>query len=125
MDFIDLINTKFERHFDSEEAKQSLITLKQKLISLDQSTIQFLGPYDYEKLGKLTLRNFKVAVNNAHALNQYSIDNLARYLDKDNSGLISINEVDVALKQSTVPLSSTGSFSHSQSFAKKRTEKWK
>lgn len=123
LDFIELINTKFERHFDSEEAKQSLTTLKQKLISLDQSTAQVLSPYDYEKVGSLTLRNFKVAINNLHALNQYSIDNLTRFLDKENHGFISINEVDVALKQQAVPLSSTGSFN--QSFAKKRTEKWK
>ena len=111
MDFIDLINTKFERHFDTEEAKQSLITVKQKLASMNSTVTNILTPFDQEKTGRLSLRNFKVAVHQLHCLNQYGIDNLARYMDKENEGFIAINQVDVAVKGATVHLTGTSTFS--------------
>ena len=68
---------------------------------------------DTEGTGNLSLRNFKKAINNLHVLNQYSIDNLARYLDKKNNGFIAINEFELSVNQSvrlsttTVPFSET------------------
>ena len=69
MDFVDLMNTKFTRNFDPEEAKSSLTTLKQKLISLGQTSSQLLGAFDPENTGRLPLRNFKIAINTLKALN--------------------------------------------------------
>jgi hypothetical protein len=72
--------------------------------------MQILSPYDSEKTRRLTLRNFKVALNGLKALTQYQIDNLTKYLDKEDDGFVSIDEFDVGIRGVHVPLSSTGSF---------------
>lgn len=84
-----------------------------------------MNHYDNEKTGRLSLRNFKYALNSIKALSQYQIDNLAKYLDKENDGFISVNEFDVSVRGVAVPLSSTGSFSNPSASFGKRTEKWK
>lgn len=80
-----------------------------------------MSPYDMEKTRNLTLRNFKAGLNSLKALSQYQIDNLAKYLDKEDTGFISIDDFDVAIRGQHVPLSSTGSFAQSTG---RRTEKW-
>lgn len=82
-----------------------------------------LQAYDNEKTGRLTLRSFKLAIHQLKALNQYEIDNIARYFDKENEGFIAINDFEVSVKQAlgksyTNALNSSGSFSHSQSMSK-------
>ena len=71
LDFIELLNKKFERKFDETDARKALTILKQKLGSLNTTSLQVMTPYDYEKTGRLTLRNFKFAVNSIKALSQY------------------------------------------------------
>lgn len=73
-----------------------------------------------EKTKNLTLRNFKVGVHELKCLNQYQIDNLAKYLDKGDDGYISIDEFDIAIRGQHVPGSSSTSFSQTG----RRTEKW-
>lgn len=72
-----------------------------------------MSPYDMEKTRNLTLRNFKAGVHSMKCLSSYQIDNLAKYLDKDDTGFISIDDLDVAVRGIHVPLSSTGSFNQS------------
>jgi len=43
-----------------------------------------------EGSSKINLRSFKLAVHELHCLTLYSIDNLAKYMDTDNEGYISI-----------------------------------
>ena len=96
------------------------MTLKQKLQTMKTSTM-LLQAYDSEKTKNLTLRNFKIGINSLKSLTQYQIDNLAKFLDKQDEGYISIDEFETSLRGVIVPLSSTGSFSSTG----KRNEKWK
>ncbi len=80
-----------------------------------------MSMYDMEKTRNLTLRNFKAGIHAMKCLSLYQIDNIAKYLDKEDTGFISIDDLDVAVRGIHVPLSSTGSFSQSQG---KRTQKW-
>jgi hypothetical protein len=43
------------------------------------------------------LRAFKLAINSLKVLTQYNIDNLARFMDKNNEGYVSISEFSAAL----------------------------
>ena len=80
----------------------------------------YLKLEDSEKTGNLTLRNFKKAINNLHVLNQYSIDNLARYLDKENNGFVSVYNFEFEINQSTTPVPTTVPFSETG----RRNKKW-
>ena len=98
LDFIALLQKKFVREFKEQDAKTTLQTLKLKLSNINRTPNQVLTPFDLEKNGRLTLRNFKWALNELKCLSLYEINNLARYLDKEDDGYISINEFDVAIR---------------------------
>jgi len=74
-----------------------------------------LASFDTENIGAVTLRNFKFAIHSVHALNQFEINNVAKYLDKRNCGFIEITDFEDALKSA---ISMSGSF-------RRPTEKWK
>ena len=79
--------------------------LKEKLTQEKTTPLQLLTPYDFEKTRNLSLRNFKVGLNSLKTLSEYQIHNLAKYLDKQDDGFISINDLDVAVRNAHVPIS--------------------
>lgn len=80
-----------------------------------------LAKFDTEKNQNLTLRNFKVGINSLKTLSQYQIDNLTRFLDKQDDGFITIDEFDIALRGVGVALSNSDSFAGTG----RRSERWR
>jgi Ca2+-binding EF-hand superfamily protein len=128
LDFIALINTKFERVFDEPEAKRSLALIKQRVYGAQGRTAQMVcQEFDTEGLRKLSLRNFKHALHSTRALTPYQVDNLTKYLDQENDGFISIDRFDVEIRgapnhNSSNPLAQSFG-GHSSSASGKRTFK--
>lgn len=96
--WIDLVNTKFENVVDQGSARESLSSLKKKFSTGNDSAANVLRAYQIESTQQVTIRNFKVAVNNLHVLSQFEIDNLAKHMDNNGQGFISIPEFDAAVR---------------------------
>ena len=62
----------------------------------------------------INIANFKKAIHSMKCLDQYAIDNLAKYLDENNEGFISISSFIVK----------TNNASMSSSFRSTLTNKW-
>jgi hypothetical protein len=45
-----------------------------------------------ENTEKINLRSFKIGLNNLQCLTLYNIDNLAKYMDIENEGFISLSD---------------------------------
>ena len=58
---------------------------------------RFLQEFNSEQTELINLRAFKLAINSLKVLTQYNIDNLARFMDKNNEGYVSISEFNAAL----------------------------
>lgn len=56
--------------------------------------------YNSEKSSMINLFNFKTAVNSLKVLSQYNLDNLAKYLDKQNEGYIDIGDFAASVSNS-------------------------
>ena len=90
-EFIDLFNTKFQNKSDEPEAKKSLAAIKEKCTYSQIDIGSYMMRSNSEKSEKINLRSFKIAINDLKCLTLYQIENLAKYMDVDNEGFISIN----------------------------------
>ena len=88
---------------------------------MNLTSLKLLTPYDSEGTTRLSLRNFKHAMNSMKSLSLYQIDNLTKFMDKANEGFISIDEFEINLKGAVISMGGTSSFA----LTGKRTEKWK
>lgn len=53
-----------------------------------------------EKAEKINLRSFKIALNKINCLTLYNIDNLAKNMDTESEGFISINNFIASVNNS-------------------------
>jgi Ca2+-binding EF-hand superfamily protein len=99
LDFIGLLNMKFLRQFDEPEAKRALALIKQRIyVALGKTAKAICKEFDVEGLDRLNLRNFKHALHSLRILTQYQIDNLAKYLDSDDDGWVSVDKFDIEMR---------------------------
>ena len=123
-DFIRMMETKFERKFESKDAKQALFDVRNKLEQMPQNPTKLLNEFNTERTELINICSFKKAMNHLKCLGQYDIDNLAKYLDTKNEGYISIAEFSAAT--GTAFDLRGGSFRSTQKGkgASQRTMKW-
>lgn len=100
LDFMTLMNMKFTRVFDENEAKRTLVLIKQRI---PYTAKQICKDQDPEGIQRLTLRGFKLSLHKLKLLNQFQIDNLAKYLDTQDDGFIAVDRFDVELRNTNVP----------------------
>ena len=91
--FIDLLlNSQFKNKADAQEARKSLYDLKQRFETTKTTPQRFLQEANPEKSELITIRLFKVTLNNLKLLTLPNINNLTKYMDKKNDGFISIGD---------------------------------
>jgi Ca2+-binding EF-hand superfamily protein len=109
LDFMSLLSMKFQRLFDEPEAKRALAIIKQRIYNAIGKTAKMIcKEFDVEGIDRLSLRNFKHALHSLKVLTQYQIDNLTKFLDTEDDGFISVDRLDVELRNVYVGQSSTG-----------------
>ena len=57
-----------------------------------------LKAYDTEVTESISIRNFKIFLYAVFHLNNYDIENLVAYLDRDRNGYVTIKEIESAVK---------------------------
>lgn len=92
-----MLTTKFEQKSDGIEARKCLVDVRNKLEIIKKQPQRFLQEFNSEQTELINLRAFKLAINSLKVLTQYNIDNLARFMDKNNEGYVSISEFSAAL----------------------------
>ena len=110
-EFVELLEKQTVRKFESKGAKSALASVKKQLESTKRSLKDVLGPGHSKYPGEITLRGFKLAIHSLGCLTQQQVNNLAKYMDKYNNGMIRIEEVELALADrysSAAPASSSG-----------------
>ena len=83
-DFIELLNTQFERKFDQMAAKKALSDIKGKAeeLKLDSQRLQeTIQKFNDQRTELINIAGFKRAIHSMKCLDQYAIDNLTKYLD--------------------------------------------
>ena len=98
------MTTQFSNVSDAATAQQTLQNTNKKLTAKHMTVDAYFRSYDYEKTGKLTLRNFKYAIHSLAVGNFTEIDNLAKFLDKANDGFIKIQDIESAVQVSLIQL---------------------
>ena len=106
MDFIGLLSMPFAKSVDEPEAKRSLVAIKQRVQGRTAASI--CQRFNTEDIPRLTLRNFKHALHELRVLSQFQIDNLAKFLEEDNDGFVSVAHFDEKLRNAVVPHSAAG-----------------
>lgn len=92
--FIDLLSTEFRsQKCDAAVARKSLYDIRGRVEVMKTTPQRLLAEHSQDgSTDEVSIRTFKIAVNSLKVLTQYNIDNLAKYLDKDNNdGFISAN----------------------------------
>jgi Ca2+-binding EF-hand superfamily protein len=113
-EFIELFETKFSNKSDEAEARKAQIAIKEKCKNAVIDVRKHIWDFNPEKTEKLTLRNFKRAINELKCLTLYQIDNLAKYLDDQNEGFVSIDKFVAGVKNSVTFADSFGRSSPSR-----------
>ena len=97
-EFQDLIEKKTVRKYDSANARRALQRIRaqlQKSGNRDITTILSRAQGSYA--GEVTSRNFKLQVFSLGCLTQQEVNNLSKYMDRSNNGMIKISDVEMAL----------------------------
>lgn len=97
-----MFQTKFVNKSDEQEAKKSLSSVREKCAQLGVDIKKFMWDHNSEKAEKINLRSFKKAIFELKCLTLYNIENLARYMDNDNEGFISIGNFVAQVNNSTM-----------------------
>jgi len=85
---------QYERQFDLQAARKSLSDIRARTeeLKLDSNRLkEEILRFNESRSEQIYLAGFKRAIASLKCLDQYAIDNLAKYLDKDNEGFISIS----------------------------------
>ena len=97
-EFAELVKKDFVRKYDSKSAKSSLYTVKKYLEKIGRNIEEILNTQRaLEFPDEVCLRGFKMAVFSMNVLTQQQVNNLAKYLDRRNNGMIRIAEVREAI----------------------------
>lgn len=102
--FFELLQTKFERKSDPAEARKALHDIKGKLEMEKKSPKGLIAEFNQEhNPDQCSIRTFKIACNSLKVLTQYNIDNLAKHMDKQNDGFISVQDFQAQVSSSFNP----------------------
>jgi hypothetical protein len=101
--FTELLKTKFENKHDAAEARKALYDVKHKLEVMKMTPMKLIEQVNFNREDPITIRTFKSALNSLHVLTQYSIDNLTKFMDKQNSGFITISDVNASINSAFAP----------------------
>jgi len=97
-EFAELINKQPVRKYDSKGAKYSLNLLKKHLQKSGKHIETVLNTQKaIEFPDEICLRGFKISVYSLGVMTQQQVNNLAKYLDKANNGMIKVADVNLAL----------------------------
>ena len=92
-----LVNTDWKRRWDSKPAKAALAAIKKKLKQQGRLIETILSTEARYGKDQVPLRAFKRAVYQLGAVTQHQVNNLAKYMDRYDDGMIRIADVKVAL----------------------------
>lgn len=98
--FEELLNTKFKNQCDRTQAKRSLLDIKSNLEMQRLSAKNLMDEHQSERTMLINMFNFKTAINSLKVLSQFNIDNLAKYMDKQNEGFVDIGEFTAEVSNS-------------------------
>ena len=93
-DFLKLFSRDFERNYSEPAAKKSLSDIKNRVeeLKLDRNRLQdMVQKHNDTKAEFINVANFKRAIHGLKCLDQYSIDNLTKYMDTNNEGFVMIS----------------------------------
>lgn len=80
-------------------AKSALSKVRLELRKTNRTVEQLLRPATKTEFGEsINLRAFKLAIFTLGVLTQQQVNNLAKYMDRHNSGMIVIKDVGLALE---------------------------
>ena len=96
-EFAELINKQTVRKYEPKEAKSALAAIKGQLQKDGRTIEAALGNADSSYPGEISIRGFKLAIFSLGCLNQQQINNLAKYMDRHNNGMIKISDVHMAV----------------------------
>ena len=80
-----------------------------------------IAEFNTEQSELVTVRTFKIALNSLKVLTQYNIDNLAKYMDKQNDGFVSIADFSASVNNA---FSADQTMKSSNMGATGRSNKW-
>ena len=101
--FTELLKTKFENKHDKAEARKALYDVKHKLEVMKMTPMKLIEQVNIHREDPITIRTFKKALNSLQVLTQYSIDNLTKFMDNQNSGFITISDVNASINSAFAP----------------------
>ena len=87
------------RRYDSNLARTALSKVKLELRKTGRTSEQLLKPAAQKGFeGYINLRAFKLTIFTLGVLTQQQVNNLAKYMDRGNSGMIKIDDMRLALE---------------------------
>lgn len=97
-EFAELINKQPVRKYESKGAKAALAAIRNQLRKSGRSIESVLATQKTTEFpGEICLRGFKLSVYSLGCLTQQQVNNLAKYLDKRNNGMIQFSDINLAL----------------------------
>lgn len=97
-EFAELLNKQSVRKYEPKPAKTALARIKVELRKTDRNIERLLTAAAQKDFpGYVNLRAFKLAIFTLGILTQPQVNNLAKYMDRRNDGMILISEVALAL----------------------------
>lgn len=96
--FDDLLNTTWVRKWDAKPARAALKAIKDKLKEQGRQIDSVLASERRARRDRVPLRAFKRAVYQLGAITQQQVNNLAKYLDRHDDGMIWVQDVKEALR---------------------------
>jgi hypothetical protein len=105
-EFEELINKKTVRKYDSANARTALTRVRAQLNKVGNRDIgTILARVQGSYPGEVTIRNFKLQVFSLGVLTQQEVNNLSKYMDVGNNGMIKIEHVEQAITGDWSPVS--------------------
>lgn len=101
--FDDLLNTAWVRKWETKPARAALKAIKDKLKEQGRQIEAVLATERRNRQDRVPLRAFKRAVYQLGAITQQQVNNLAKYMDRHDDGMIWVQDVKDALKDKYDP----------------------
>lgn len=96
-EFAELLKKETKRFYEAKGAKSALASVKKKLRESGRAIEAVLSQQQAIFPGEVTIRGFKLATYSLGCVTQQQVNNLARYMDRRNNGMILIADVRLAL----------------------------
>lgn len=95
--FGDLVNTAWVRKWESKPARAALGAIRSKLKEQGRQIEAVLATEASVRKDEIPLRAFKRAIYQLGAVTQQQVNNLAKYMDRHDDGMIRLADVKMAL----------------------------